>query len=117
MVWNTRLDKKGRSIRIDTCSQPVNHHIPDIGRHDFRVFIMSGQGVPIGNKKETVVLILEAGPVLQDPVVMAEMEATGGPHPGEDSVPFSRCTHQLFSLASPALPVPQSVALDRSAGH
>ena len=67
---------------------------------------MSGQGVPIRNKKETIVLILEASPVLQCPVIMANMEAAGGAHPREDSVPFSRCTHQLCSFASPALPIP-----------
>ena len=78
---------------------------------------MSGQGVPIRNKKETVLLVLEANPVLQGSVIMAYMEATGGAHPREDSVPFSRCTHQLCSFASPALPIPQSASLNRGAGH
>ncbi len=47
----------------------------------------------LGNEEQTGILVLELDPVLEHAVVVAEMQATGRAHAGEDSF----CVHVLSS--------------------
>jgi hypothetical protein len=58
-----------------------------------RVVVLGGQGVPVGDEEQAGVLVLQPDPVLQHPVVVAQVQAAGRAHPGEDSF----CVHILSS--------------------
>jgi hypothetical protein len=58
-----------------------------------RVVVLGGQRVPVGDEEEAGILVLQPDPVLQHAVVVAEMQAAGRAHPGEDSF----CVHVLSS--------------------
>ena len=75
-----RLDKQRRLRRIDTRGQPVNHHVPGMLFDLLGAVVMRCQGMPVGDKKETLVLVLETNPVFQYAVVMPEMQRPGRTH-------------------------------------
>ena len=49
------------------------------------LFVVRGQRVPVGDEVEAVVVVLQAHPVLQGAVVVAEVHGAGGAHAGEDA--------------------------------
>ena len=49
------------------------------------VGVVGGQRVPVGNEKETVVLILHTNPVLERADIVAEMELAGRAHSAQDA--------------------------------
>ena len=75
-----RLNKQGRTARVYTCRQPVNDQVHAALRDDRWIFVVRGQGVPIGNKVKALVTVLQFDPVFENTVVMPEMQQTGRPH-------------------------------------
>jgi len=49
------------------------------------VGVVRCQRVPVGDEEEAVVIFLQPHPVLQGPVVVAEVQRTGGAHAGENA--------------------------------
>ncbi len=45
--------------------------------------------MPVGNEEQAGILVLELDPVLENPVVVAEMQGAGGAHAGENTF----CVH------------------------
>ena len=52
------LVEQGRITGIDTSSQPVDDHIARAFADNRRIFIMRGQGVPVGDEVKTLVAML-----------------------------------------------------------
>ena len=46
---------------------------------------MRRQGVPVGNEKQTRVLMLELDPVFENPVVVTQVKGAGGAHAGKNT--------------------------------
>jgi hypothetical protein len=63
-----------------TGSQPVDDHLPDVVFDNVGVFVMRRKRMPVGNEKETLVLVLEFDPVMNDSVQMTKMQTPGGTH-------------------------------------
>jgi hypothetical protein len=74
------LNEQGAFFRIETGTEPIDHHFIDITGNGAGVFVVAGQGVPVGNKEKTVVFVLHADPVGQGAVQIAQMKRAGGPH-------------------------------------
>src|SRR5213075_1661158 len=53
--------------------------------HVARLLIVGGERVPVGDEIQARVFRLQPHPVLQHPVVMAEVQAACRPHAGKDS--------------------------------
>jgi hypothetical protein len=53
-----------------------------------RVGIVAGEGVPVGDEIQAVVgrIVLETDPVLEGAEVVADVEAPGGAHTGENAI-------------------------------
>ncbi len=83
MFGNSGLDKQGRCTGRNPGSEPVDHHVPDAVFNDLRIFVMSGQRVPVGDKKETLIFVLQLDPVVYDSVQMPKVQAPGGTHAGQ----------------------------------
>ena len=56
-----------------------------------RRFLIQGDGVQIDDAVDTIVVVLNPGPVLQRPQVIADMRAARGLDAGEDS-----CFHAIW---------------------
>ena len=70
MLGYFRLDEEYRGPQIDAYGQPIDHHFNDVILEQSRVTIVGRQGMPIRNKEETLILILNLDPVLQHSVVI-----------------------------------------------
>lgn len=82
MCRHLRLNEKLCLARINADRQPVYYHLPDAVRNDIRVFVVRRQRMPVRDKKEAFVLMLEFYPVFQHAMIMTEMEASGRSHAG-----------------------------------
>jgi len=60
--------------------QPVGHQVPDVALNTMWILVFSGQAVPVRDEKETLVLVLQAYPILEYAMVMPQMQAPGGAH-------------------------------------
>ena len=78
-------------VGVDPGGQPVDDHIPGRLFDPLRIIVLRRQRVPVGDEEQAGMLMLEANPVLEHPVVMAEMERPGGAHAGKDTF----CVHGL----------------------
>ena len=63
-----------------------------------RVGVIRSEGVPVGDKEEAVVLVLELHPVVQGAQVIAQVQAARGPHPAQ----HAQLGHGLRSSENPA---------------
>ena len=60
------------------------------------LFVVRRQRVPVGDEEEALVVVLQADPVLQRAVVVAEVHRAGRAHAGEDAAARGRrlaCAH------------------------
>ena len=53
-----------------------------------RIGVVAGEGVPVGDEVEAIVggIVLQADPVLQRAEIVADVEASGGAHAGENAI-------------------------------
>ena len=86
MFRHAGLDKQLGRTRIDPHGQPVDDIPPDALGNDARVFIVRGQGMPVGDKEKTFIFILQLEPVFQDPVVMPQMKLPRRAHAREHTL-------------------------------
>ncbi len=66
-----------------------------------RVFVMRGERMPVGHKKQALVLALQAHPVLEHPVIVAQVQDTGGPHARQDALGIHKGSILSVRPASP----------------
>ncbi len=85
MGWNVRLDEHHALLRIETGGQPVEENVDRIFFYARGVGVVGGQGVPVGDEEEALVLVLHANPVFERADVVAEMQLAGGTHSAEDT--------------------------------
>ena len=62
-------------VRVEAGGEPVDHHVVDVALDDLALFVVRGQRVPVGDEEEALVLVLQAHPVLERAVVVAEVHA------------------------------------------
>jgi hypothetical protein len=89
VLRHLRLDEQGGLAGVDPGRQPVDDHLPGRLLDALRIVVMGGQRVPVGDEEQAGVFVLEPDPVLEDPVVMAEVQRPGGAHAGKDTF----CVH------------------------
>jgi len=80
MLRYAGLDKDGGRGRIDSCGKPVDDHLPDAFLNHFRRVVMRCQSVPVRNKKQAFMLVLQLDPVFQNSVIMTQMQASRRTH-------------------------------------
>src|SRR3977135_465791 len=80
VLGHVRLYEQPRNTRIRPSSEPVDEYIVDLRRQLRGVVVASGEHVPIGNKEEALVLVLQSHPVLQCTVVIAQMQSACRAH-------------------------------------
>ena len=74
-----------RLCRIDAAGQPVDHHVPDVLLDDFGRVVMRGERMPVGHEEITGILRLQAHPVLDGAMVVAQMKRPRGAHAGNNA--------------------------------
>ena len=79
------LDEEGAEIWVEAGGEEVEGYLLDAPLDAFWVGVFGGEGVEVGDEEEAVVLVLELDPVVEGSHVVAEMEAPGGAHAGEDA--------------------------------
>ena len=80
MLLYVGLHKQGALFRGQTGAEPIKHDLFTVIFNGCRIVIVAGQGMPIGNKKITVVIILHSNPVFQGTQQIAEVQRSGGAH-------------------------------------
>ena len=80
MLRHFRLYKQRRLRGINASGQPVNHHVPGVLLDLRRAIVMGGQRVPVGDKKETLMLVLQAHPVFEHAVIVTKVQRSGRTH-------------------------------------
>src|SRR5574340_645032 len=86
MLDHARLDEQRRLRRINASGEPVDHHVARILLDHMRRVVMRRQRVPVGHKKQALVLVLQTQPVFQHPMIVAKMQASGGAHAGKNAI-------------------------------
>ena len=77
------LDEERGFLGVDAGGQPVDDHVIDITLDAVAVLpvlVLGGQGMPVGNEEEAVVRALQANPVFQRAVVVAQVQSAGRAH-------------------------------------
>src|SRR6476620_11173955 len=90
MFRHERLDEDGALLRIEAGSDPIRGVLVGVRRQLGSVCEVARQRVPVGNKVEAVVLVLQRNPVAQGSYEMSEMKLTGGTHARHDAGLSSR---------------------------
>src|ERR1700757_2961349 len=81
------LEKNGGLRWIEAGGEVVEGDLEGIFRDDGGVRVIAGEGVPVGNEVEALVvgIVLEFDPVLEGAEKMADVETAGGAHAGENA--------------------------------
>src|SRR5450631_697624 len=85
MLGHFRLDEERGHARVETRSQPVDHHAPGVFLEFRSVLITCGQRVPVRDEKIALILILKLDPILQGAVIVAQVQLSCGTHAGQDA--------------------------------
>ena len=80
VLGHLALDEQRGGPGVHPGGQPVDHQVPDVALNTVRILVFSGQTVPVRDEKETLVLMLQARPILKHAMVMPQMQAPGGAH-------------------------------------
>ena len=86
VLGQAALDEDGRVVGVDAGGEPVDHHVVDVVLDDVALLVVRRQRVPVGDEVEAVVEALQAHPVLQRAVVVAEVQGAGRAHAGQDAL-------------------------------
>jgi len=85
VLGDLRLDEEDRLVGVDAGGEPVDHHVPAVLLDVVRLLVVGGECVPVGDEIQAQVFGLQAHPVLEHAVVVTEVQASRGPHAGEDA--------------------------------
>jgi len=86
MFGHAALDKDRGLGRIDTCGEPVDHHVPGAFFNDGYIVITGRQCMQVGHHKQAFVLALQLDPVLQHAMIVAKVQFAGRAHAGKNAV-------------------------------
>ena len=73
---------------VEARGQEIDGDLDGVFSDGGRVGIVAGEGVPVGDEIQAVVggIVLETDPVLERAEVVANVQASGGAHTGENSI-------------------------------
>jgi hypothetical protein len=91
MLGQAALDEQRGLLGVDARGQPVHHHVVDIALDVGMVLVVRGHRMPVGHEKEAVELGLQAHPVLQRAMVVAQMQRAGGAHARQHTLARRSC--------------------------
>ena len=74
MVRHTGLNKDRRALRIDARGEPIDEQFADEFLDATGVRIVCRQRMPVGDEKESLVLVLQHSPILERPQPIAEVQ-------------------------------------------
>jgi hypothetical protein len=80
------LHKEDAALRVQARRQPIERNILRVLAQVRGVSVIGGQGVPIGDKKVAVVIVLQADPVVKGAHVVAEMQFAGRAHAAQHTL-------------------------------
>ena len=80
------LHEHPREAGVDARGEPVDHHLPHVVGDGPGLVVVRGERVPVGDEEEALVLLLQAQPVLQDAVVVAQVQGAGRAHAREHTL-------------------------------
>jgi hypothetical protein len=84
VLLHLALHEEGGPLRVDPRGDEVHEHVP-LGLPDgVGLLVVRGQRVPVGAEEEAGVVGLQLHPVGEGAVEVAEVEAPGGAHAGDD---------------------------------
>src|SRR5207247_2499831 len=84
VLLHRRLLEERRARRVETDGQPVEDHLDGVLLERLGRRPVGRQRVPVRDEEEAAVLALEPEPVLQRPVVVPEVLASGGARAADD---------------------------------
>ena len=87
---------------IDAGGEPVDHHVEAVLLHVAGLVVVGGERVPVGDEEQARVLLLQAHPVLQHAVVMAEVQAPVGRMPDRTRVSYIARSARITARGSAA---------------
>ena len=94
---HVRLNERLRLLWIESRCQPVQSDFQRILFHSRSVGIIRRKRVPVGDFKETLILILHAHPVVEGADVIAKMQFSGRAHAAEHALTgFSGSCHRFL---------------------
>ena len=76
----TRCPLCATAFRVQPAGDPVGDHVVRVLDDAGGVGVVGGQRMPVGDEVETIVLVLERGPVLQRSHEMPEVQFAGRAH-------------------------------------
>ena len=101
MLRHMRLNEHGATFGIEPRRQPIEQDFNRVLLHLRSVGVISREGMPIGDKKEALVFILHAHPVLQRADIVAEMQLARRAHAAQNALPsLGLGNHPSLSIRS-----------------
>jgi len=85
------LDEERRLVGVEAGGEPVGDHLVDRSLDHLALLVVRRQRVPVGGEEEALVLVLQAHPVLERAVPVAEVHRPGRPHAGENAAARGHC--------------------------
>ena len=82
---DVRLLEDDAAAGVEAGGEEVEGDLDVVGLDVAGVGVVGGEGMEVGDEEEAVVILLQANPVVEGSHVVAEMEAAGGAHAGEDA--------------------------------
>ena len=77
VLRHVRLNEHGATLGVESGGQPIEQYFNGILLDLRSVGVIGRQRVPVGDKEETLVLLLHAHPVLQSANIVAKMQLAG----------------------------------------
>ncbi len=90
-VFGDERLQKDRGFRgVEAGGEIVDGDLQRVFGDGAGVGVIAGEGVPVGDEEKTVVggIVLRADPVLESAEIVADVEASGGAHAGENAFGF-----------------------------
>ena len=94
MLGDMRLDEDRALLRVEPRGQPIQGHVEDVILDRRGVGILAGQSVPVADRKEAIVRLLQPDPVFQCPDQVADVHRSRRSESGQD--PLARLMRRSF---------------------
>ena len=91
VLGQAALDEERDLVRVEAGGEPVGDHVVDRALDHLALFVVRRQRMPVGGEEEALVPILQAHPVLERAVPVAEVHRAGRPHAREDTAARGHC--------------------------
>ena len=98
MLRHMRLDEHGAALGIEPGGKPIEQDFYGILLYLRSIGVVGGERVPVGDKKEALILVLHAYPVIECAHEIAQVQLPGRAHPAEDAFLCLR-RHHAFNTS------------------